>query len=320
MINGTLASSISGPDGIVVLANRNEMYIGDGDGTVKVIDLFTNTMVAKIATGSKKRADEFAYNPSTQTVVVTNANESPPVVNLLNATSRSVIGNISFPGASGLEQPAFNPADSQFYISVPETNGAPGGALQTINVNKGSLSISKTLPIPGCAPAGIAFGPSSQVFIGCSGSQVSSFGHAASYIMNVSTGAIISNISGITGSDQVTYSQKTGYYYASAYLNTVNDVPTPILAVISLNGTVVQKIPTDNVTAHSVSVDPSTGKVVIPVKAKGILIYSLSNGSSTGGGATTTSPTPKSTSGAGAIHTSSLASMIVAALTFVYLL
>lgn len=296
LVNGTLSSSISGPDGIVILANRNEMYVGDGDGTVKVINLFTNTIVANISTGSKKRADEFAYNPSTQTVVVTNANESPPMVNILNATSHSVIGNISFSGASGLEQPAFNPGDSQFYISIPETTGAPGGAVQMINVMKGSLSIARTLPISSCAPAGIVFGPANQVFIGCSGSQVSSFGYSASYIMDVTTGSIIANISGITGSDQVTYSAKTGYYYASAYLNTVNGVPTPILAVIAANGTVLQKIATDNATAHAVSVDPSTGNMVVPVKAKGIQIYSLGSASTTAGGATSTSSTPASTS------------------------
>ena len=315
LTNGTLTSAISGPDGVVVLANRNEMYIGDGDGTVKVIDLFTNTVVAKMTTGSKKRADEFAYNPLTQTVVVTNANESPPVANVLNATSQTVLGNISFSGASGLEQPAFNPVDSQFYVSVPETDGAPGGAIQRLNVNKASFSIAKTLPIPGCAPAGIAFGPSNQVFIGCSGSQVATFGYAASYIMNVSTGAIIANISGITGSDQVTYSSKTGYYYASAYLNTVNGVPAPILAVISTNGTVVQKIATDNVTAHAVSVDQNTGTMVVPVKAKGILVYSLSNASSTNGGATASAV---STSGAQANHLGSLAGMLAAALAFAY--
>ena len=324
LTNGTLSSAISGPDGIVVLANRNEMYVGDGDGSVKVVNLFNNTVVAQIATGSKKRADEFAYNPSTQTVVVTNANDSPPLVDVLNATSRTVIGKISFPGASGLEQPAFNPTDSQFYLSVPETDGAPGGAIQMINVNKANLSITKTLPIPACVPAGIVFGPSNQVFIGCSGSQVGNFGYAASYIMNVSTGAIIANISGITGSDQVAYSPKTGYYYASAYLNTVNGVPAPILAIISTNGTVVQKIATDNVTAHSVAVDENTGTVVVPVKAQGILLYSLSSGSatSTNGGASGTSSSPKSTSstsGAQGNQLKSLAGMIVVALAAAYL-
>ncbi|KAL5322957.1 hypothetical protein ACEPPN_007482 [Leptodophora sp. 'Broadleaf-Isolate-01'] len=299
LTNGTLTPAISGPDGIVVLANRNEMYVGDGDGTIKVINLFTNAIVANISTGSKKRADEFAYNPSTQTVVVTNGNESPPHVNIINATSHTRIGNISFPGASGLEQPAFNPTDSQFYVSVPETDGAPGGAIQMMNVDKASLSIARTLPVPGCAPAGIVFGPLNQVFIGCSSSQVATFGYSASYIMNVSTGAIIANISGITGSDQVTYSSKTGYYYASAYLNTVNHVPTPVLAVITTNGTIVQKITTDNVTAHAVSVDPLTGTVVVPIKAKGIMIYALGNATTTTSTAIATTSTKSTTSATG---------------------
>jgi hypothetical protein len=323
LVNGTLTPSISGPDGIIILANRNELYVGDGDGTVKVINLFTNTIVANISTGSKKRADEGAYDPSTQTVIVANGNESPPLISIINATTQSVIGKISFPGASGLEQPAFNPGDSQFYVSVPETTGAPGGAIQQIHVNEGSFSITKTLPIPSCAPAGIVFGPLNQVFIGCSGSQVSSFGYAASYIMNVTTGSIIANISGITGSDQVTYSAKTGYYYASAYLNTVNGVPTPILAVIAANGTVLQKIATDNVTAHAVSVDPGTGNVVVPVKAKGIQIYALGSASTTAGSGTPTSSTPASTSKSSDTqnkHLGALFGMVAAAAALAWLL
>ena len=321
LVNGTLTPSISGPDGIVVLANRNEMYVGDGDGTVKVINLFTNTIITNITTGSKKRADEGAYNPSTETVIMANGNETPPLVSVINATTRSVIGTISFNGASGLEQPAYNQGDSQFYISVPETTGAPGGAIQQINV-KGSYSITKTLPIPDCTPAGIVFGPSDQVFIGCSGSQVASFGYAASYIMNVTTGSIIANISGVTGSDQVTYSAKTGYYYASAYLNTVKGVPAPFLAVIAANGTVLQKIVTDNVTAHAVSVDPSTGNVVVPIKAKGIQIYALGGSSTTSGSGTpTTSPSSTSKSaGAQNARIGALFGMVAAATAFAWLL
>ena len=322
-VNGTLLNTISGPNGIVILANRNEMYVGDGNGTVRVINLFTNTIVANISTGATTRADEFGYDPSTQTVVVANGDESTPFVSILNTTTHSVIANISFPGADGLEQPAFNPGDSQFYLSVPETTGAPGGALQVINVNKDSLAITKTLPIPSCAPAGIAFGPANDVFIACSGDQVPNFGYSASYIMDWTTGSIVANISGLTGSDQVTYSEKTGYYYASAYKNTVNGVPTPILAVIAANGTVLQKIATDNITAHAVSVDPSTGNMVVPVKAKGILIYSLNNTSTTSSSGTPTSSSPASvstTSDAQNNRLGALFGMAVAASAFAWLL
>lgn len=42
---------------MVVLPDRKDMYVGDGDGSVKVIDLITNTTISKIVTGGTKRAD-----------------------------------------------------------------------------------------------------------------------------------------------------------------------------------------------------------------------------------------------------------------------
>ena len=57
------------------------------------------------------------------------------------------------------------------------------------------------------------------------------------------------------------------HYYASAYLNTLSGVLAPILAAISANGSAVQKIATDNVTAHSVAVDQNTGTLVVQPKA-----------------------------------------------------
>jgi hypothetical protein len=94
--------------------------------------------------------------------------------------------------------------------------------------------------------------------------------------MDVSTGNLVSNISGLAGVDQVAHSASTGYFYAAAY----QDPPEPLLAVISSNGTLVQKITTDNVTAHSVAVDQKSGVIVVPIKSKGIVIYDLGNGGS----------------------------------------
>jgi len=73
----------------------------------------------------------------------------------------------------------------------------------------------------------------------------------------------------------------------------------PFVAVISSNGTVLQKITTDNSTAHTVAVDETTGSFLVPVKAKGILRYSLTS-SSTNGGASSTSSTGAASSTAAA--------------------
>jgi hypothetical protein len=286
LVNGIVSSAISGPNGLVILPDRNEMYVGDGDGTIKVINLFTNAIVANISTGSKKRADEFSYDPSTGTIVVTHPNDATPYVSIINAAKRAVTGKVLFPNATEIEQPVYNSVSKQFYVSVPSNPTNPGGEIAVLNLSNNT--ISKTYPIPQCVPAGIVLGATNRLFIGCSKSQITDYGYAASYIMDMSTGNLVSNISGVAGVDQVAHSASTGYFYASAY----QDSPKPILAVISSNGTLVQKITTDNSTAHSVAVDQKSGVVVVPIKSKGIVVYDLENGSraanSSSGNATAT--------------------------------
>jgi hypothetical protein len=307
--NGTLTTSISGPNGLVVLPNRNEIYAGDGDGTIKVIDLFSNTIVANITTGSKKRADEFAYDPASTIVVGTNANESPPSIAIINATSRVVIGHISVKGASGLEQPRFHTPSGTFYISVPGMTGNEGGAVISLNLaNAGSLSIGRTIPTPKCDNTGIVFGPTNDLFVGCGGTQLDDWGTESSYIYDLS--AVVSasapatasaslkyNISSLSGIDQVAYSPSTNFYYASAYqyVDPATKAAAPFVAILSAtNGTILQKITTDNTIAHSVAVDEKSGAMIIPTKAKGILIYTL------GGNASATATTTGSATGASA--------------------
>jgi hypothetical protein len=78
--------------------------------------------------------------------------------------------------------------------------------------------------------------------------------------MDVSTGAIVANISGVLGSDQVTFSSCTGWFYAAAFQNALsNGTATPRVAVIASNGTLLQSIVTDSTVAHSIAVDKHTG-------------------------------------------------------------
>jgi hypothetical protein len=134
---------------------------------------------------------------------------------------------------------------------------------------------------------------------------------AASYIMDVSTGAIVANISGVLGSDQVTFSSCTGWFYAAAFQNALsNGTATPRVAVIASNGTLLQSIVTDSTVAHSIAVDKHTGSLVVPVKAKGILVYQLTARATNGGDASTTSGTsrtPTKTNGTKEIRSNILA-------------
>ena len=92
----------------------------------------------------------------------------------------------------------------------------------------------------------------------------------------------------------------TDYFYASGYQDTtLSGAISPYLFVIAANGTVVQKIVTDNVTAHSVAVEDGTGTLVVPVSKKGVLVYDLGSTSSSNPSSTTTgtAATASSTSG-----------------------
>ena len=281
-VNGTANAAKSGPNGLLVLADRNELYASDSGGSIKVIDLVTNSTVANITLDSVERADEMAYDHTTGTVVCTIPNEIPPRLAVISAKYRSITGYITFTNASSLKQPAWNSINKQFYVSVPSTGTNPGGEIAVIDVN--ALNITNVLPLPQCIPAGIVFGPNQHLFVGCSQDQILTYNISNSLVLDVTTGNVIANISGIAGVGQVAYNHWSGYYFVSAYQNLENGsstgAPLPQLAIIGANTNVLlQTIPTDNLTAHSVAFDPVTDNVVVPISAEGLVVYSVTNSS-----------------------------------------
>src|ERR1700704_653550 len=83
---GTVNNNKSGPAG--VLAFGDEAWGGDGDSTVKVIDLKTMKVVDTIATGGTTRLDEMAFDPVDQIFIGVNNAETPPYATLISAKPR----------------------------------------------------------------------------------------------------------------------------------------------------------------------------------------------------------------------------------------
>src|SRR2546428_5545564 len=110
----------SGPDGVVVVHDRDELWAGDGNSTVKVIDLRTNTIVKSISTGGTARADELAYDQKDKLILIANDADAPPFASLIDTQTRAVVARIPLDDATnGVEQPVWDPQTHLFYMSIP---------------------------------------------------------------------------------------------------------------------------------------------------------------------------------------------------------
>ncbi len=59
--NGVVNNNLSGPDGVVIVDHK-EVWAGDGDSTVKVIDIATSQIAYTIPTLGSFRTDEMSYD------------------------------------------------------------------------------------------------------------------------------------------------------------------------------------------------------------------------------------------------------------------
>src|SRR5438045_1815698 len=98
-VDGKIQNNKSGPDGVVIIGD--EAWVGDGDSTVKIVDLKTNKITATIPTGGKTRLDEMAYDPKEQVFIGVNNAEEPPFATLISTKpDHKIIAKIPFPDAS----------------------------------------------------------------------------------------------------------------------------------------------------------------------------------------------------------------------------
>jgi len=253
-------SKVAGPNGVLLIESRGELWSGDGDSTTKVHDAESGRLLQSISTHGTQRCDELAYDDVNGLVLVANDAEPVPFVSLISVDGdREVRARIEFPRATnGLHQPVWDPAGGLFYISVSELDGDP--ALGEVSVIDGAAGkVVGSLPVDRCQPAGMVLGPGRQLCVACGKDAVDKGFAPATVVIDLDTRETV-RFEEVGGTDQVWYNPGDDCYYLAARGMTGGSV----LGIIDAGKLRwVENIPTSP-DSHSVAADPLNNQVFVP--------------------------------------------------------
>ena len=204
-----LNNNISGPNALAMVG-PNELWAGDGDSTIKVIDLIQRTHVATIPTGGKARTDFIVYDPDHHVVLATNKNDSPPFVSFVDPKSRKIVAKLEIQ-AKSLDGVVYDPRQKRYLISVGANAENPHGEVDAIDPVR--HAVVGRYPAPECFPAGLALGPSEHLLVGCSDDGIAAGFKAKTLVMDATSGKILRTISEVGGSNFVTYNPGNKRFY-----------------------------------------------------------------------------------------------------------
>ena len=241
----------SGPNGVVPVSRR-ELWVGDGDSLVQVVDVPTGSIVATISTGGKNRADELAYDPQHGLIVIANDADDPPFLSFINVNSRSVAKKLDFPNATdGLEQPVLDGSNGLMYQAVPATKDHEGGEIAVID--DGQMAVTATYPLTDCQPHGLAIGPSHQLLVGCSTTD-------HTLVLDTTNGRVLADLPQTAASDEVWFNPGENRYYLA------ERGPQFLGIIDALTNKFVENVQA-GVGAHSVAADAANNHIFVPIAA-----------------------------------------------------
>jgi hypothetical protein len=263
---GNIGRGKSGPNGVVLVPQLNQLYVGDGDSTVKVVDLAAKAIVATIpvcgtattvaCSSPKKRADELNYDPQDRIIMIANPNDDVPFVSFISVDTQTVVGQYLYPrqgaaqnpnGGGGLEQPVWDPLNDKFYITVPATDSGSGSVDQ---FNPKTFAREKSYSVPQCAsgPAGLVITANQRLMTSCG------------VLLDARSGNIFAAPIGLD-SDEIWYNPGDNRYYFGTSASVVDAETNQLVA--NLPGP----------TGSRIAVDPNNNHAFTPVGGLGIVVY-----------------------------------------------
>jgi DNA-binding beta-propeller fold protein YncE len=266
MKDGKPVGNASGPNGVALDAKNKELWVGDGDSTVKVVDLKSDPpkVTQTIATGGQKRADELAVDTKDGIVLVFNNADKPTFGTFIStAPGHKILGKVELPDATdGVEQSAFVAETGLFYSSVPELkDDNKQGGIAVFDPK--SMKMLRLINIPDCQPTGLMQGPGTNMLVGCAAGQDGTKMTPATVVWDWKTEKVVATIKEVGGMDEVWYDSGAGKYYTASR----GQPGGPVLGVIDAKTNKwIENIPTAP-GAHSVAADSKTKHVFVPLTA-----------------------------------------------------
>jgi hypothetical protein len=250
-------SGNSGPNGVLAVPQSNQLWVGDGDSTLKVVDVSAKAIIATIPTGGTCRADELAYDAVDHIVVIANDQDNPPFLTFVSTDTMAVLGRLTYPVSQngfGLEQPVWNPKNDRFYLSVP-ANAGNNGTIDVINPL--TMQVEKSIATL-CSPQGLVLTPNQRLMTSCGQSFDAISGNRLGWQNNAQA-------------DQLWYNPGDNYHYFGFFNGNFGPFSGNGVAVVDNNtNQLLTFIPAST---HTLAADPNYNRIFIPVTGSGIQVW-----------------------------------------------
>jgi len=250
---------------------------------------FPPTQVSDVHTAAMdpNRADELAFDPKDNLLLVINNVDKPPFGTFIKVDPGTcaltqpaapappigpAAGRIVFDtthggvdAQNGAEQSVWEPGTGKFYVAIPQIGStvSHGGV---VRIAPNATSVAAVFPVDFCSPAGLTVGPKQDLFIGCNavfGTDGEVWDPAGTVtaapndvIIDAKDGSIDTRVLGVGAGDEVWFNKGDGNYYATGNGSPFRPLPaatskgaTPLGVVDAKDQKVLQQVTTYNVPA-----------------------------------------------------------------------
>jgi hypothetical protein len=276
-----------GTNGVLVFHNPGDekqdgtLVVGGTDSNTYFVDLSRPfaTPIA-VSTGGKARADELAYDPRDQIILMANPDElsakpiaGVPFITFISTETATpiILGKIIYdgkagdgPAATGIEQPVWDGSTGKFYLTIPGTSTRPKGEIDEIDPMTRSITRSFATT---CSPAGLALIPGQRLITSCGD------------VVEISTFTLVTTVTGIGPADEIWYNPGDervyfGGIFGSPVVNGVANPTAPFYSVIAKLPWTGHFTPAPAQFSHSIAADSVYNHSFVPVSNVGVLVFS----------------------------------------------